>query len=142
MTEYPTSDFIKMRPIRHRAQAIKCLALWKSQNKNYKYNQIKQLLHQLAKVYGTKITVFYNGAGGESCYVPSSKLICLKDCSIITALHEFAHHLYGSSESIACRWSIWLYAKVFPEKINKLTWKGHMLVRKAYNAETKSRCTT
>lgn len=138
MTYYPTPEFITKRPIKHRTQAILCVMRWKNENKHYKYNQIKQLLHKLAKIYGTSICVFRSKE--SSCYIPATSCIFLHNNSIITALHEFAHHLYGSSETIACRWSIWLYAKVFPEQINKLEWKGHMLVRKAYNAKTKS-CT-
>lgn len=47
--------------------------------------------------------------------------------SIISALHELGHALYGTSEVDACAFSIKLFAKVFPTEYSKLEWHGHML---------------
>lgn len=50
--------------------------------------------------------------------------------SIISTLHELAHHLYGPSELSACRWSVWLFKECFPGLYKKLEWKGHLLTKK------------
>jgi len=63
----------------------------------------------------------------SSCYIESSNRIYLKTLSIITALHETAHALYGADETIACSWSTKLFKEIFPEEYNKLHWEGHML---------------
>jgi len=47
--------------------------------------------------------------------------------SIISALHEFGHYLYGKSELKACRFSVHLFKEIFPIAYKKLKWEGHML---------------
>ena len=47
--------------------------------------------------------------------------------SIISALHEYGHHLLGSDELQACIFSISLFRIVFPKAYEKLNWNGHML---------------
>lgn len=135
---YPTKDFILNNPIKHKKETIQAIIAWRNLNKNKpkKYNQIKQLIHILAKVYNKPIQVMFVTNSPSSYYDPNSETIYLVNNSIITALHEFAHHLYGSSESIACRWSIWLFTKAYPEAFQNLVWEGHMLKRKKYNAST------
>lgn len=49
--------------------------------------------------------------------------------SIISALHELGHHLYGPSELKACRWSIYLFRTCFPEMYKKLKWSNHLLIK-------------
>ena len=50
--------------------------------------------------------------------------------SIISSLHELAHHLYGKSETKACSWSIHLYTLCFPQQYKNLTWNNHLLIKK------------
>lgn len=71
--------------------------------------------------------------GDRYCYQPKTKIITFdrKEASIISALHEFAHHLYGRSELTACRWSVWLFKETFPKAFQTLHWKGHLLVKAA-----------
>ena len=126
---YPTREFIIANPVKHRRDVLACVSKWRTSNKHHKYNQIKQLLHQLAKIYGIKICVMHNDkARSATCYIKEEAgvqtiaTITLNNNSIISALHEFAHARYGRSESIACRWSIWLFKKTFPEAMEKLVW--------------------
>ena len=46
--------------------------------------------------------------------------------SVVTFLHEFAHAL-GRDERGACRWSINLFRRVFPEQYARLRADGHVL---------------
>jgi hypothetical protein len=48
--------------------------------------------------------------------------------SVVTFLHEFAHAL-GRDERGACRWSINLFRRVFPEQYTRLQADGHTLRR-------------
>ena len=47
--------------------------------------------------------------------------------SIISTLHELGHSIYGSSELLACRFSVWLFKEVFPRSYSRLKTNGHML---------------
>jgi hypothetical protein len=47
--------------------------------------------------------------------------------SVITFLHEWGHAIHGSSELLACRWSVNLFRKIFPRQFEKLNSSGHML---------------
>lgn len=93
-----------------------------------KENKIVLLVLELAKYYDCPVRISVQ-KDVMDCYDPKKKTIHLnKDrISIITTLHEFAHHLYGSSELEACRWSIQLFKKTFPQAYAKLIWDGHML---------------
>ena len=44
--------------------------------------------------------------------------------SVVTYLHEFAHAL-GRGERGACRWSLNLFRRVFPEQCARLRADGH-----------------
>ena len=50
--------------------------------------------------------------------------------SIISSLHELAHHLYGEDELIACKWSINLFRTAFPKSYAKLECENHLLIKK------------
>ena len=54
-----------------------------------------------------------------------------KKPSIISILHEFAHHLHGPNEQTACAWSITLFKKCFPKSFAKLKWQDNLLVKNA-----------
>jgi hypothetical protein len=62
-------------------------------------------------------------------YDPKKKIIILdKDNpSILSTLHEYGHHLLGTSELEACVWSVRLFENTFPNEFKKLHWDGHML---------------
>jgi len=65
-------------------------------------------------------------------YIPVLRTIVtnLFKPSIISTLHELAHHVHGPSEVQACRWSVQLFKKAFPSSYENLQWKGHQLVQK------------
>ena len=54
-----------------------------------------------------------------------------KNPSIISILHEFAHHLHGPNEKTACAWSTQLFKKCFPKSFAKLKWQDNLLVKDA-----------
>jgi hypothetical protein len=65
-----------------------------------------------------------------SCYCPSEKLILLHGrFSVVTFLHEFAHAM-DKNEFGATRWSVNLFRKIFPEKMDALKNNGHCLIRR------------
>ena len=65
---------------------------------------------------------------GRSYYAPEERVIVIGGkASIITGLHELAHHIYGDSELKACVFSISLFKIAFPKAFEKLNWEGHML---------------
>jgi hypothetical protein len=64
---------------------------------------------------------------GRSSYCPATKTITLNGrYSIVTFLHETAHHLFGPSEYTACAWSLALFKRVFPVSFSHLKWVDHM----------------
>ena len=67
---------------------------------------------------------------GNSCCIPALGTIILRGrLSVITALHEIAHFLYGSSEHRACAWSLRLFRDCFPRSWSRLDFVGHMATR-------------
>ena len=90
----------------------------------------------LANVYGLSEPVLrFEGIDG-SCSGASScrrggpgepAIITIRGrLSVVTYLHEFAHAL-GRDERGACRWSINLFRRVFPEQYARLQADGHTL---------------
>ena len=65
---------------------------------------------------------------GSSAYYPALRTVVLRGrLSVLTALHEFAHVLHGRSERTACRWSINLFARIFPRSFSRCRSEGHTL---------------
>lgn len=101
---------------------------WSNKLLKDKQKQIKILLLTINKIKkGNKLKIRFDKRIG-SCY--SKGLIILNDTSIITALHELAHHFFGESELIACQYSIGLFKETFPKSFEKLTFEGHKLIKK------------
>lgn len=106
---------------------------WETNNKteNEKFESICIILYKLADLYNKPLFNVLKTDEYSAYYDPTTESIFLKKPqSIISALHELSHHLYGKSELQACRWSIAIFKEVFPKSYSKLTWKGHMLIRK------------
>lgn len=61
-------------------------------------------------------------------YDESRKMISLSNLSVLSLLHEIAHHLFGRDELTACRWSVWLYQLRFRKDYNNLVWNEHTLM--------------
>lgn len=129
---YPERHEILNKPHLHKPEVIKTTKNWKRttwkearhEGDGAKLNAIIELLTQLAMLYEKPVRVHM---GEEDRY--SNGVIYLTRPSIITGLHELAHHLFGESETKACRWSVWLFKKTFPKAFNQLVWHGHMLVK-------------
>lgn len=65
---------------------------------------------------------------GSSCYIPATNTIILSGrMSVVTFLHEWGHRLHGRSERQVCRWSINLFARVFPKSFSRCQYDGHMI---------------
>lgn len=90
------------------------------------------LHRELCRVYGKKCQlVFRNSPGhsGSSFYDSQHHVIVLLGrLSVVTYLHEFGH-LLGKDERQACRWSINLFAKIFPKSFAKAEFRGHVIVK-------------
>lgn len=135
---YPTKEQILERPVKFRKEILDTIRSWKVEyytkgkwqtgNKN---DAIRMLLKKLSDAYNKPVELSM-GTGTEPSYSPIESLITLDSTrpSIISALHEFGHHLKGHSELQACRWSVWLFIKCFPKSYEKLEWREHMLIKK------------
>jgi len=119
------------------------------------YERIEKLttLHtKLCRVYGVNVNLFIspcvqNNRNGNGLCTFSKKrkngtrtstyIVLTGKLSVLTYLHEFGHALHGPSEMEACRWSLNLFRKVFPDNFerHKENAIGHML--RAHSNKTK-----
>jgi len=129
MAKYPTKEKIMAVEQKFKPEVLKAVKYWKKEwwkpTKNDK--SIYFLLTRLSQLYNKPLCI--TNLPTDSHYNHLTQTINLHNTSVITALHEFAHHLFGSSELKACRWSVWLFKKTFPKSFSKLKWKGHMLIK-------------
>lgn len=129
MPKYPTKEKIMATEVKFKKEVISYIKGWQkdkwSQNKNDE--SIYCLLTGLSQIYNKPVCI--TNEPTDSHYNSNTGTINLHNTSIITALHEFAHHLFGASELQACRWSVWLFKKTFPKSFAKLKWQGHMLIK-------------
>lgn len=135
---YPTKEEIIAKPIKHKREVINVVRHWKKENwlparqsnPLEKFAVIKDLLSNIAFAYGEQVNVEFIPNLPSCGYDPRTQTIFINNTvSIISSLHELAHHLFGDSELKACRWSIWLFKKTFPKAYSKLIWNQHMLVK-------------
>jgi hypothetical protein len=143
MPTYPTQEEILREPRpKHRRDVLAVTRDWKrtgwqaartdrpDTQVTMKRIQITGLICEIANIYGKPISVSWSPGYNNGHYNPVTRMIHLSGTpSIITALHELAHHLFGRSEWKACRWSVWLFRKTFPIAYAALVWDGHLLVR-------------
>jgi hypothetical protein len=135
---YPSREDIMGHEVKHRKEVLHVVRAWKplwkkarQSDEQTKFQALATLINQLADLYQKPIIVAYEPETPSCYYQPAiQRLVINKTLSILSTLHEFAHHLYGSSETKACRWSVWLFKKTFPKAFNRLEWQGHMLIRK------------
>lgn len=136
MPTYPNPDAILNPPLLHKKSVVRLVLDWKRDDwyparhstPDAKFNAIVRLVERLADEH--HLTVYTRFAPGmPDCYRADENLIYLSKPSIITALHEFAHALYGADETQACRWSVQLFRKTFPKAFAQLDWQGHMLIK-------------
>ena len=135
---YPTpQEIMKVKPKFRKGTVLitklwKTTAMknWKKEDKWVKMEKLGLLIEALSALHRKNSPGIMLGERYE--YNIVDKTICLdqNNPSIISALHELGHYLYGKSELKACRWSIWLFKECFPELFKQLEWKKHMLVKK------------
>lgn len=138
MTKYPTPKQILAKRPDINPKTIEITKLWKkltlkNWNKDENWVKISQLKMLITCIIAVEINKNPSiQIGHEYAYNPNTKTIYqdLENPSIISALHETAHYLFGPSELKACRWSIWLFKETFPKQYEKLQWKNHLLIKK------------
>lgn len=132
---YPTKEEILANPPKNIKEDIMVLCDWKDENyKSWKEKSINQklmaledLIVSLCKIHKKPCRI--TAVEDRYFYDPNNKTInlSLNKPSIISTLHEFGHHIYGSSELKACAYSVWMFKMVFPKIFAKLEFKGHLI---------------
>lgn len=64
---------------------------------------------------------------GSFYHRKTKTIVMVEKLSIITFLHEFAHHL-GKDERGATRWSLTLFKRIWPDQFERLVPEGHTMV--------------
>ena len=91
-----------------------------------------RLLHgELCRIYGKSTRLFFVSLDGRcsglSSYDGLSDMIVLRGrLSVVTFLHEWGHAL-GTGERDACRWSVNLFKRGFPDQFARCRSEGHRL---------------
>lgn len=148
LNPYPTSEEIMATPVLFKAATIAAVnewkatfydAQWKTYDKQAKLHHLYTLLTRLSQLYNKPLCIVN---GSEYHYSPLTFTIMLdaNKPSIISTLHEFSHHINGTSEKRACRWSVWLFKTVFPKAFEKLTFtpNSHTLCKMKPSQTSKS----
>lgn len=134
-TKYPTKNEItncKTRPTKY---DIETTIIWKkhmwqkTNNTEEKIKTIKNLLQLLLQTHNMDTRIIFKSRVPSACYSKKYDTIILNNSSIISALHELGHAIYGSSELKACSWSTKLFQESFPITFKKLKWRGHLLIK-------------
>lgn len=96
---------------------------WENTPIKIKTGRLKVLILAITIIGFNKIVVIKNGH--QDCYRQDLLTIYLNKTNptILAALHETAHFLYGKSELKACRWSLCLYKRCFPSSYKNLNIK-------------------
>lgn len=138
MPIYPTKVEILEVEQKFKPEIIKMVRGWKKviwQDKRYetlndRFVKLKYLAIAIGAHYNKPVNIKLIPDRKSCSYHPKTKTIIInQSTSIISFLHEMAHHLFGPDELKACRWSVWLFKKTFPKAFQKLKWKGHMLTK-------------
>lgn len=127
MSKYPKPIEILYPKIKFKNSTLKIIQNWKNKYnpKKRKKHQIKKLIKSLTKSYNIKTKIKYI-KNGFCYYNPVSQEININGkLSIVSALHETAHAIFGPNEYQACRWSVQLYLCIFPK--NHIKWEKHQI---------------
>lgn len=138
MNNYPTQEEILAAKPKFKKGTTTIVKKWKKENiKEWKYKSneekiklLKKLIKSLEDIYEKPVKEVITNY--DDMYDEKEQTIYLNKTkpSIISTLHEFAHHILGHSELKACMWSIWLFKECFPGLYNNLKWEKHLLVKK------------
>ena len=138
MSQYPTKEEILTNPPKIKEGTMQVVKAWKEHWKQVrkgtpeqKFDALKTLIEHLAESYDKPVPhVSWEPYIPSCCYRPMTNTISINSSlSVISALHETAHMLFGASEKQACRWSVAIFREAFPRAYDKLQWRGHLLVR-------------
>lgn len=138
-TRYPTKEKILSKSVIFLEDEVEYIKTWKRTNWRTarrsadiraKIYHISLLIQNIASLHDKKINVEYEPQRQTACYRPGNKTVYLINDSIISALHELAHAIYGRNELTACAWSVHLFKNIFPRAYAKLIWDRHTLRRK------------
>lgn len=149
-SKYPTKEEILAEPYELSNELYEAIrewkrryfnGQWKEKTNELKFLALEELIHMICAHSGNDLNhpEFETHQGGwcyESngpYYVGGTIFGEIGRPSIISALHELGHHLFGESELNACRFSTSIFMKCFPNSYKNLIWDGHML--KKPNAE-------
>jgi len=136
---YPTKKEILDNLTVPMEMAVRSLKLWfkhkwvpiKKEKELVKFKALKRLIENMAIIYKKPVRCIYKPEADSCYYNLHLKTIFLNNSlSILSSLHEFGHHLFGSSELSACTWSVSLFKVALPKTYSKLKWKGHLLIRR------------
>lgn len=147
MIKYPTKKEIlaETKKLKFQPGIIKMTKKWKrTYLKNWKKNSNQTKIQFLNLLILILAEVEYQGnhdilrnnidfdIGHQYKYDPKNHIIYHNGNkpSIISSLHELAHHFYGPDELKACTWSTHLFITCFPGLYEQLEWNDHLLVKK------------
>jgi hypothetical protein len=137
MNKYPTKEeILSYSDLPANQQAIAVIKDFKKDWRETKDNITDEMKHALIRSMLIKLAKIFQveepktSLGDYFCYIPAEQRIVFgPKPSIISSLHEFGHHLYGSSELLACVFSVNHFKEAFPIAYKNLKWKGHMLTK-------------
>ncbi len=132
---YPTKEEILARPLLFKRETLLAVKAWKVEHFDGQWGTktLEQKLASLCALVdildGGRRTVRVT-IGDHYSYWPDLRMIMLDGGrpSILSTIHEMGHHVRGHSELEACRYSVFMFQKVFPRQYARLTWQEHMLV--------------
>ena len=138
MPNYPTKEEILAREHLFKRELLANLKQWKREHYNGSWGtktleQKVASLVEMVDVLDDRQRTVRVTVGEIFRYFPGQRTLEIdgRNPSIVSTLHEMGHHVKGHSELAACRWSVWLFKKVFPRAYEQLEWQGHMLRRRA-----------
>lgn len=134
---YPSREAIMAEPRpRFRWGLFKAISDWKTlhyhqwsrQDAGQRLMRLTALSNAICRVYGVSAPAISEWEDTDR-YDPVERVIYLREASIVSLLHELAHHLFGPSEFHACRFSVWIIQMRFKSMMDHLVWQQHLLVR-------------
>lgn len=140
-TKYPTKEEILEYPYEISDATYKIIRQWKKEyfdghwatiSEEEKFLALNELIAAICFSMDDYPKPMFEVRQMGWCYIPGEFEVGLiigetGRPSINSALHELGHHLLGKSELEACRFSISIFMKCFPNSYKKLVWDGHML---------------
>lgn len=138
---YPTKEEILQALYLPTQQEIEAIRLWKKSyykgwaqcSTEEKHDRLEFLLVLLCSIHHKEMCLYEVATENHWSHVSTRPAIIkapLNNPSIISLLHELGHHLFGSSELEACRYSVGIFSNCFPKEYAQLTWVGHTLRKK------------